>query len=1098
MQRTGSFRFSKRTIFIGTLIAVLLMGGIFAIISYSPVTKAQREVDPGDAHTPGRAIIGNASYDQFSKADAATRIVRSPAQTAYRIAIHSMADRANAAKLGSVVEDYGSFVIVSSSKKVNLTRSGLDGAPLETTVNLPGKSFEPINNPPAETLRSAEGLGGRNYYIVQFAGTIKGEWMESLRSVGVDFLQYLPNNAYFIYADGEAVQKTISHSRVRWVGGFTPDAKLPSVLLDKLSAAKNRTQPRSDLTPLEITRKNSAVFDVAVFARADVDQIGADIANSFGGNVKHVIHLPNNFFNVVRVEMPVDQVERLASIPDVIRIDDYSTPKIEDERSAHIVSGNYTNATTISGPGYNPLTQFGVNGTNVTISMVDDGVSIPGTGGFYITSGNTLDGPLRGSTSGASGGHGHLNASIISGDAPFGGLDPTGHNYGMGVAPKSDIINIPLLKAGYSGLESDCYNDTLVTNGVNGIKGSISNNSWGNGLNSNVYDSYTAQFDGFVRDASAAGTIDPITLVFSAGNSGTSGLTRPKVAKNLIATGSSENLRPEIVNGSFPNGNNSIEDISTFSSRGPANDGRVKPDIMAPGGAVSGGRAGTGGSVSGQIDANTSYSFGTSHAAPNLAGVAALFTQFWKNGHSGVNPSPALIKAAVLLTAQEMTGTGAASAVPNAAEGWGRVNMKLMLNTGVAMKHVNETTTFSNVSDNVVYTGTVADASKPIRVVLVWTDPPAAAQPALVNNLDLTVTVGGSTYKGNVFTAGLSTTGGTADTLNNVENIRLPAGTAAGTPFSITVSAAALNGDGVLGNADATDQHFALVAYNFQDAAAPVSHERADFDGDGLSDISVFRPADGNWYVVRSSDSVITINTFGLTGDVIAPGDYDNDGKTDMAVFRPSSGTWYVQRSTAGLFIQNFGLSGDVPVQADYDNDGKTDVAVWRPSTGVWFIDRSTAGFTGQVFGVAGDLPVQADYDSDGVADVSVWRPSTGIWYLNRTTAGLAIVGWGSTGDMPGHGDFNGDGLMDLAVFRPSSGTWYVANQAGSALSITNWGLNGDLPGPADFDGDGKDDLNIFRPSTGVWFTLRSGGGVSGGPFGSSGDVPVQRGYIPQ
>src|ERR1044072_289099 len=340
MQRTGSFRFSKRTIFIGSLIAILLMGSIFAVSSYLPAAKAQGgvgDIDPGDAHTPGRAIIGNASYDQFSKADAATAIVRIPAQTAYRIAITSMADRANAAKLGTVVEDYGSFVIVSSGKKINLTRSGLDGAPLETTVNLPGKSFEPIKSPPAETLRGAQGLGDSNYYIVQFAGTIKGEWMESLRSVGVEFLQYLPNNAYFIYADGEAVQKTLGHSRVRWVGSFTPDAKLPSVLLDKLSAPQNSTQPRSDLSPLEMTRKNSAVFDVAVFARADVDQIGADIANSFGGNVKHVIHLPNNFFNVVRVEMPVDQVERLASIPDVIRIDDYSTPKIEDERSAHIV-----------------------------------------------------------------------------------------------------------------------------------------------------------------------------------------------------------------------------------------------------------------------------------------------------------------------------------------------------------------------------------------------------------------------------------------------------------------------------------------------------------------------------------------------------------------------------------------------------------------------------------------------------------------------------------------------------------------------------------------------------------------------------------------
>ena len=258
-----------------------------------------------------------------------------------------------------------------------------------------------------------------------------------------------------------------------------------------------------------------------------------------------------------------------------------------------------------------------------------------------------------------------------------------------------------------------------------------------------------------------------------------------------------------------------MEDLTSSSSRGPAADGRVKPDITAPGTVITGSRAGNCASVSSCFETNHAWSSGTSHAAPQIAGVAALFTQWWKNGNGGVNPSPALTKAAVILTAQEMTGVNVAAVVPNGAEGWGRMNMKYMLSTGVPMKHVNQTTVFSNPGESTVISGKVADPAKPVRVTLVWTDPPGVADPALVNNLDLEVTVGANVYKGNNFTGGVSVTGGAANTNSNVENVFLPAGTAAGTTFSIKVTATALNGDGVLGNADATDQHFALVAYNF-------------------------------------------------------------------------------------------------------------------------------------------------------------------------------------------------------------------------------------------------------------------------------------------
>lgn len=264
----------------------------------------------------------------------------------------------------------------------------------------------------------------------------------------------------------------------------------------------------------------------------------------------------------------------------------------------------------------------------------------------------------------------------------------------------------------------------------------------------------------------------------------------------------------------------------------------------------------------------------------------------------------------------------------------------------------------------------------------------------------------------------------------------------------------------------------------------------ADFDGDGLSDIGVFRPSNGVWYVSHSSAGTTAVTWGSPSGDIPASADFDGDDKTDRAVFRPSTGVWYLQRSTAGPAGVGWGAPGDQPMPADYDGDGLADVAVYRPSTGVWYVSRSAGGTTSASWGLPGDVPASGDFDGDGKADLAVFRPSTGTWYIQRSGGGTTTLSWGVNGDVPRAADYDGDGLSDIAVFRPSAGVWYIFRSSGGATSLS-WGTAGDIPSSGDFDGDTKADLVVLRPSTGTWYVQRSLGGTTTLNWGGSGDYPI-------
>ena len=323
---------------------------------------------------------------------------------------------------------------------------------------------------------------------------------------------------------------------------------------------------------------------------------------------------------------------------------------------------------------------------------------------------------------------------------------------------------------------------------------------------------------------------------------------------------------------------------------------------------------------------------------------------------------------------------------------------------------------------------------------------------------------------------------------------------------------------GALDSASPGPSGEAGAAYIFN--TLPAKRTPSDFDGDGKTDVSVFRPSNGAWYLLRSSDNAFQGQTFGLGSDLIAPADYDGDGKTDIGVFRPSNGTWYWLSSSNNMFQgAQLGMNGDIPVPADFDGDGRADVTVFRPSNGTWYrINSITNSFQATQFGRNGDIPVPADFDGDQRADLNVFRPSNGTWYrLNSINNDLVATQFGTNGDLPVPADFDGDGRADVNVFRPSNGTWYRINSSPGCVIIpsaanqdstnnlaipgcfvaTRFGSSGDRPVVGDFNGDGRADISVFRPSNSIWYRLNSPSNTfTALQFGMNGDLAIPAAFV--
>jgi uncharacterized delta-60 repeat protein len=272
-----------------------------------------------------------------------------------------------------------------------------------------------------------------------------------------------------------------------------------------------------------------------------------------------------------------------------------------------------------------------------------------------------------------------------------------------------------------------------------------------------------------------------------------------------------------------------------------------------------------------------------------------------------------------------------------------------------------------------------------------------------------------------------------------------------------------------------------------------------DFDGDAKTDIGIFRPNVGEWWLNRSSTSQTVVAQFGQSTDKLVPADFTGDGKTDIAVWRPSSGEWFVLRSEDSSFYSfPFGTSGDTPIVGDFDADGKADVGVFRSSTLTWYISKSTGGTIITTFGTPGDVPVVADYDGDGKTDIAIYRPSLGQWWIQRSSnQSVYAFQFGTSSDKPVQGDYTGDGKADSAFFRPSTGEWFILRSEDSSFYSVPFGTTGDLPSPGDYDGDGKFDTAVFRPATNTWFINRTTAGILITNFGTTNDRPIPNVFVP-
>ncbi|REJ80220.1 MAG: hypothetical protein DWQ30_13180 [Acidobacteria bacterium] len=684
--------------------------------------------------------------------------------------------------------DYGAFEVALVADLAPWRNADVAATALGYELELGGRRFDPATDaatPSAALFPSwSNAAPGDRLHLLQFAAPIRAEWRRELEDAGLEVLRALHPFALIVWGDVAATRAPTAEAWLRHVGLFSPEFRL--------------------LPPLRSLGGEIADLRLLVVRSFDATTLRSSL-ESLGGEVGLRRTLDRSFAEL-GLRIPGNLLPRVAALPGVYAVHQVPTDGgLRGEMSAQVHAGNVSLATSLALPDYlGWLASVGVDGDGVLIANVDGGVNQSHAdlvGRMVSCTGTTC--------SSTSSSHGTHTAGIMAADGASGVTVNTPHGTflrGLGVAPGATMIEqvyLPFMNqpGGMLLLMADSQ-----TNGA-----ALSGNSWGPSGSPQGYDNQTMQVDIGVRDADpgTAGNQEfTYVLSFMNGNGGTSTQGTPDEAKNLINVGSTK-----MQTGSTTQITD-IDDLSGNTAHGPALDGRTIPHIVAPGCSVD---------STDTFGGGYGLKCGTSMASPHVSGTVALFVEQFRGLYGGVDPSPALIKAALLATARSLAGNldanGGTLGHPfDSKQGWGRAAPAALLDPATEVAWIDQSHRFEGSGGVFERVFQVDDPAQPVRLMLVWTDAPGnglgGSTPAWNNDLDLEVVDGADTLLGNVFGPdGFSTTGGTADDRNNTEGVFLDADPGR-SAITVRVRATDVPDDGVPGVGSSTDQDFALFCVN--------------------------------------------------------------------------------------------------------------------------------------------------------------------------------------------------------------------------------------------------------------------------------------------